>query len=132
LGAAGASNAPDIDAVLRLVTLRHDQMGAGYGRATDAGTHATQVFGSAGLRLDATYTAKAAAGLLADAGERQEGGHAHAGPAARPPAPAVDGAAALPMFWHTLSAVEPRELLHDVNPADLPRPFAMYMNGDPA
>jgi D-cysteine desulfhydrase len=107
LRAAGASNAPDIGTVLRLVTLRHDQMGAGYGRATAAGTHATQVFDAAGLRLDATYTAKAAASLLADAEP-------------------------LPMFWHTLSAVAPRELLRDANPADLPRPFAKYMSGDQA
>jgi hypothetical protein len=33
------------------------------------------------------------------------------------------------MFWHTLSAVEPSDLLPGVEPADLPRPFARYLLG---
>jgi D-cysteine desulfhydrase len=108
LHGAGASDAPDAAAVLAGVTLRHDQIGPGYGRATPAGTHATQAFADAGLRLDATYTAKAAASLLADAAQD-------------------DARSGLPLFWHTLSATAPRDLIGSVAAAELPRPFARYL-----
>ncbi|HEX6309063.1 MAG TPA: pyridoxal-phosphate dependent enzyme [Longimicrobiales bacterium] len=104
LHAAGARDVPDVAAAAQLVELRHDQIGAGYGQATDAGTRATGLFAAAGLRLDATYTAKAAASLLAD------------------------DRSALPLFWHTLSAAEPAELL--ARPSrELPGPFARYLAG---
>lgn len=106
LKAAGATDAPDAAAVLGLIELRHDQIGAGYGHATTAGTHATNVFQSAGLRLDATYTAKAAASVLADA---------------------AAGAGGLPLFWHTLSAVEPEELTEATRTVKLPQAFATYV-----
>jgi D-cysteine desulfhydrase len=105
LGDAGADPPPPQDA-LRLVDLRHDQIGTGYGHETPAGERALRTFAEAGLRLDATYTAKAAAGLLADE---------------------ADG---LPLFWHTLSSVEPTELIGRFDPAALPEPFARYIDGE--
>jgi D-cysteine desulfhydrase len=135
LGAAGAANAPAAEDALRLITLRHDQIGAGYGQATDAGRHATAVFADAGLRLDATYTAKAAASLLADAragaGAPADGnvaGNAD-GNAGGSVAGNVGGEdAALPLFWNTLSAVEPEHLTDGTSAADLPAPFARYLS----
>ncbi|HEX6134070.1 MAG TPA: pyridoxal-phosphate dependent enzyme [Longimicrobiales bacterium] len=102
---AGAHDLPDAAEAAGLVELRHDQIGAGYGRPTEAGARAAERFAAAGLRLDATYTAKAAAGLLAQA-----------------------GGSGLPLFWHTLSAVEPAELLRRASP-DLPAPFSRYLAG---
>lgn len=101
------ANLPTAADALRLVDLRHDQFGDGYGRATEAGNAATDIFASAGLQLDPTYTAKAAATLLADietgtAGDR-------------------------PLFWHTLSANEPKELLDREPLPPLPAPFARYL-----
>jgi D-cysteine desulfhydrase len=89
---------------LRLVDLRHDQIGDGYGRVTPAAARAQALFAEAGMRLDDTYTAKAAAGLLAmaDVGDP-------------------------PLYWHTLSAVEPTHLVGSVDPAALPPPFARYL-----
>jgi D-cysteine desulfhydrase len=108
LRACGASDAPDLQDVLRLVTLRHEFIGAGYGRPTDAGDRATAIFAEHGLQLDPTYTAKAAAALLADFA-------------------AVRTDAALPLFWHTLSAVEPRHLLEQSSGSPLPAPFVRYL-----
>jgi D-cysteine desulfhydrase len=101
LRAGGAAGLPDDHAATGLVELRHDQIGAGYGHATPAGDRAQALFQAAGLHLDATYTAKAAAGLL----EAREG---------------------VPLFWHTLSAVEPLEL-REPGRAVLPPPFARYL-----
>jgi D-cysteine desulfhydrase len=102
LGAAGAAP-PDAAAALRLVELRHDQIGTGYGHATAAATAATELFAATGLTLDDTYTAKAAAGLLAD------------------------GDAALPLFWQTLSGVHPDALDPALASAGLPAPIAAYL-----
>ncbi len=83
----------------RLVDLRDDQLGIGYGHSTPAADAANEIFTAAGLPLDITYTAKAAAALLAD------------------PTPAL--------FVHTLSATEPDVPgLADVT---LPPPFARYL-----
>jgi 1-aminocyclopropane-1-carboxylate deaminase/D-cysteine desulfhydrase-like pyridoxal-dependent ACC family enzyme len=101
---AGGATAPEPAAALRLVELRHDQIGTGYGHATPAGEQALQSFAAAGLRLDTTYTAKAAAGLLDSA------------------------RAGVPLFWHTLSAVEPLELRHAGGAAMLPAPFTRYLD----
>jgi len=88
---------PDEEAVLRRSYLRDDQLGEGYGRATEAGDRATAAFARHGLELDPTYTAKAAAGMLQMAGASTPGREA-----ARdaPPSGPV-------LFWHTLSAVLP-------------------------
>ncbi len=80
---AGVS-CPPCDEILARVTLDTSQLGRGYGHATPAGEVAERAFGEAGLPLDPTYTAKAAAGLMAASG----GG----GPV---------------LFWNTLSSIEP-------------------------
>jgi D-cysteine desulfhydrase len=75
-----------VDAIERL-RIEHDQIGRGYGFDTEAGVAASDWFAAkTGLHLEATYTAKAAAGFLAAVarGER--------GPL---------------LYWHTLSAVSP-------------------------
>jgi 1-aminocyclopropane-1-carboxylate deaminase/D-cysteine desulfhydrase-like pyridoxal-dependent ACC family enzyme len=101
---AGAA-VPGADEALRLVTLLHDQVGTGYGQETDAGQAAAAAFAEAGLVLDPTYTAKAAAALLADE------------------------ASDPPLFWHTLSAHHPALLPpHDAGTA-LPPQFASYLAG---
>jgi D-cysteine desulfhydrase len=104
LDAAGAA-VPDPGSALRLVELRHDRIGTGYGHATEDGEAALQRFAEAGLRLDTTYTAKAAAGLLGDDSPAQ-------GP---------------PLFWHTLSAPEPEDLVRAGQASTLPAPFARYL-----
>ena len=90
--------------VVARVEIRHGQIGAGYGEETEAGRAATAQLGALGLKLDPTYTAKAAAEALAALA---------AASAAR--AVAMDprhGTASVarspePLFWHTLSAAEP-------------------------
>lgn len=81
--AARLPAARDVGARFRI---EHGQIGRGYGFETDAGVAAADWFAAhAGVHLDATYTAKAAAGFLAAAREAAE-----------------------PMlYWHTLSAVDP-------------------------
>ncbi|MEX2610691.1 MAG: pyridoxal-phosphate dependent enzyme [Gemmatimonadota bacterium] len=88
-----------------MLRLRHDQVGAGYGQATPAGERAAAVFGAAGLPLDPTYTAKAAADLLAE--------------------PAAPGEPP-PLFLHTLSAVEPADPA-TLDAASLPAVFRRYL-----
>ena len=97
---------PSVEEVLELVELRHDQVGAGYGRETAASNAAAAAFAAAGLTLDATYTAKAAAAVLADP---------------RGPRP--------PLFWHTLSAFRPEPLEAHPNPGALPEPFRTILAG---
>jgi len=80
------------------VRVRDDQLGAGYGLATRPGDEATALFAEDGVALDATYTAKAAAGLLAMARER---------PGARL------------LYWHTLSSAPMGPLLEGA-PLELP------------
>ena len=100
---------PDVTESARLVELRHDQVGRGYGHATRQGEAALERLAQVGVRLDVTYTAKAAAGLLA--------------------ALTADSGAAPPLLWQTLSAIEPRELLRDTADRELPEPFARYVAG---
>lgn len=97
----------DAAEVAARVEIRHGQIGAGYGRETEAGRSATARLGAAGLTLDPTYTAKAAAEALA----ALTGG---AGPAVATRAPAAgierratSPASPEPLFWHTLSAASP-------------------------
>jgi D-cysteine desulfhydrase len=100
LQSAGA-RAP-VDRALRLVEIRHRQIGRGYGHGTDASLFASDAFAAAGLALDGTYTAKAAAEALST-GE---------------PEPVL--------FIHTLSAVEPLERALQPAP-DLPATVAAYL-----
>lgn len=95
--------APAPEAALARIELRHGQLGAGYGHPTAAGRAAAEAFAAAGLRLDPTYTAKAAADFLAPAPD--------AGPR---------------LFWHTLSAAEP-EAAAAARIDDLPGPFRRYL-----
>jgi D-cysteine desulfhydrase len=76
---------PATEQVLVQSVIRDDQLGDGYGRATEAGDRATDIFADVGVELDPTYTAKAAAGMLATHAGRSPGG---GGPV---------------LFWHTLS-----------------------------
>lgn len=110
---AGARDLPDASAAAALVQLRHDQIGTGYGHATPQADEAAALFAAAGLHLDPTYTAKAAAALLHDI--------------TRP-------AAGTPLFWHTLSAVTPAGLLDREAEllATLPAPFRDYLQRQPA
>ncbi len=95
---------PPVERATGMIELRHDQIGQGYGKATEAAREAMRVFAAIGLTLDATYTAKAAAELIAS-----------------PPQ------AGLPLFLHTLSAVEPVANARGVTFADLPEPFRRYL-----
>ena len=101
LAAAGVP-VPDTAQVEGRVVLRDEQLGAGYGRDTEAGRAAAERFGGEGLTLDPTYTAKAAAGYLA---------------ALR------DEPAATHLYWHTLSATEPADAAAGLRARDLPEPF---------
>lgn len=104
---SGAANLAGGDAVLERLRIDHAQVGAGYGHATDAGQQALAWFAGHGIRLDPTYTAKAAAGALAAAADASD-----AGPR---------------LYWHTLSSTEDltpaRRLRADAIPETL-RPFA--------
>jgi D-cysteine desulfhydrase len=101
----GGGELPGCDQVLASITLRHDQIGDGYGRETAAANAATAAFAAVGLRLDGTYTAKAAAALLTDQ------------PAERPP-----------LFWNTLSPHEPRWQGPPLDVATLPEPFRTVLS----
>jgi 1-aminocyclopropane-1-carboxylate deaminase/D-cysteine desulfhydrase-like pyridoxal-dependent ACC family enzyme len=102
LEGAGAA-VPDAATVLAPVRIEHGQVGAGYGRETEAGRAAHDAFAAAGLRLDPTYTAKAAAALLA--------------------APTARGGGR-PLFWLTLSRHEPRDVAAAFDVRGIPEPFA--------
>lgn len=104
--AEGGADSADVEAVVHSTDLIAGQLGAGYGLETPAGMEAESTLREAGVRLDPTYTAKAAAGFLASA--RREPGAIH-------------------LFWHTLSAVEPASAAAGVTPEDLPAPFRAYL-----
>jgi 1-aminocyclopropane-1-carboxylate deaminase/D-cysteine desulfhydrase-like pyridoxal-dependent ACC family enzyme len=106
---AGMADVPTA-AAWRMLRLRHDQVGRGYGRSTEAGEQAAAVFGAAGLVLDPTYTAKAAADLLASLDVQD----------------AVDGPP--PLFLHTLSAMAPVDAA-ELDEALLPPAFQRYLGG---
>ncbi|HSL70545.1 MAG TPA: hypothetical protein VK864_09905, partial [Longimicrobiales bacterium] len=91
-------------AAIERVALSHRQIGTGYGRVTDAAVAAGAAFESAGLQVDPTYTAKAAAEFLAVLRERPD---------------------ARLLFWHTLSATMPRVTLPPVSA--LPPRFRAYL-----
>lgn len=81
LAGAGAA-LPDRAGIMRRVTIGQERIGRGYGHATPEGEHAAAWFHERGIHLDATYTAKAAAGALAS------------------------GARGPVLYWHTLSSTE--------------------------
>jgi 1-aminocyclopropane-1-carboxylate deaminase/D-cysteine desulfhydrase-like pyridoxal-dependent ACC family enzyme len=92
------------DRAFASVELQHDFLGRGYGISTGAATAATDTLSKIGIHLDQTYTAKAAAALLAQA----------------------KGAEAPVLFWHTLSASQP-PLPQHVTVDNLPAPFRAYV-----
>ncbi|MGQ0561987.1 MAG: 1-aminocyclopropane-1-carboxylate deaminase/D-cysteine desulfhydrase [Gemmatimonadota bacterium] len=92
------------DALAR-VELLHDYIGGGYGLETADGAQATAHFAERGIELDPTYTAKAAAALIARA--------------AALPKPAL--------FWQTLSSATPLERLRAGRVDELPKPFREYL-----
>jgi D-cysteine desulfhydrase len=92
------------DRAFKSVELRHEFIGRGYGISTPEADAASETLGGAGIHLDAAYTAKAAAALLAQ----------------------VDTAPAPVLFWHTLSAAEP-PLPQNVSIDNLPPQFRAYL-----
>jgi D-cysteine desulfhydrase len=90
-----------VEEALRLVEIRHGQIGRGYGRETPEGERALAAFGAAGLRLDATYTAKSAAEVLMSQEDPV-------------------------LFVHTLSRPEPMDCVQD-GEGNLPRAVATYL-----
>jgi D-cysteine desulfhydrase len=86
------------------VELRHEFIGRGYGLSTPAADAAGKVLEKIGIHLDATYTAKAAAALLAHA----------------------ENAPGPVLFWHTLSAAEPPLPPH-ITVDNLPAQFRAYL-----
>ena len=81
-----AARLPDRLDVRPRLRIEHDQIGRGYGYATDAGAAARRWLEEhGGIGLDQTYTAKAAAGFMS----------------------AVRRAPGPMLYWHTLSAVNP-------------------------
>ena len=96
----------DAESAVQRVTLTHEQIGAGYGRITDAAAAAQAAFATLNLQLDPTYTAKAAADFLEAVRARPD---------------------ARLLFWHTLSATMPAIELPSVS--DLPRPIRAYLEG---
>lgn len=103
---AGVAVPPETE-VLRRVTIEHGQVGRGYGYATAAGRGAAELFAHGGITLDQTYTAKAAAELVASVRSGSPGVH---------------------LFWHTLSAVHPADLADRVRTSDLPPPFRALLD----
>lgn len=95
---------PAAGEVLDRVELVHDHIGAGYGHPTSAEAGARRL-ASAGLVLDPTYTAKAAADVLACLDESRGG---------------------VPLFWHTLGAAEPPRP-DRVDAPELPASFRRYL-----
>lgn len=92
---------------LATVALGGAHIGRGYGHATPQGEAATRLLAAAGLTLDATYTAKAAAALLEAL-------------RAEPAGPTL--------FWHTLSARAPLPAAALPGVEALPAPFQRYLS----
>lgn len=99
---------PEIDDVMRLVSLSHEQIGRGYGHETDGSRSALERFGEAGIKLDTTYTAKAAAELMAAIN-----------PDAEREAP--------PLFLLTLSANQPQGQSDGNAPPAMPAAVSAYL-----
>ncbi|MCX7825659.1 MAG: pyridoxal-phosphate dependent enzyme [Verrucomicrobiae bacterium] len=89
----------------------HDHAGGGYGRPTEEAARAASLFAAhAGLTLDVTYTAKAAAGLLAFATSAAGAGRRH-------------------LFFHTYAHRDLAALAGHTRWEDLPAPFRAFLDG---
>jgi D-cysteine desulfhydrase len=89
----------------------HDQAGGGYGKSTEAAERACDLFATgAGLTLDVTYTAKAAAGLLAFAASPEGRSKRH-------------------LFFHTYAHRDLAALAGRTSWEDLPEPFRGFFDG---
>ena len=91
------------------LTVIADQLGSGYGVATDAGeTARRRIEELEGIRLESTYTAKCLAALLDRAGAAPYRGRAL-------------------LFWHTYSAVDPATHIAALpDPRELPPEFQRF------
>jgi len=89
-----------VERALAMAQIRQGQIGRGYGRGTPASGFALDSFAAAGLRLDDTYTAKAAAELLAGTDDPV-------------------------LFVHTLSTAEPTDRIGEGG--KLAEPVAAYL-----
>lgn len=92
------------DAAFKSVDLRHEFIGRGYGISTPEADAAVETLAKLGIHLDTTYTAKAAAALLAQ----------------------TETAPKPTLFWHTLSAAEPPLPAH-IGIDNLPTQFRAYV-----
>lgn len=92
------------DRAFQSVELRHEFIGRGYGMSTPAADAAAETLRTAGITLDSTYTAKAAAALLDH----------------------IPSAPSPVLFWHTLSSAEPPLPAH-VGIDNLPPQFRAYL-----
>jgi 1-aminocyclopropane-1-carboxylate deaminase/D-cysteine desulfhydrase-like pyridoxal-dependent ACC family enzyme len=92
------------DAAFKSVELRHEFIGRGYGISTPEADAAAETLAKLGIHLDTTYTAKAAAALLAQ----------------------TETAPKPTLFWHTLSAAEPPLPPH-IGIDNLPTQFRAYV-----
>jgi D-cysteine desulfhydrase len=87
-----------------------DQLGPGYGSPTPAANEARDAAAGLGVTLETTYSAKALAGLRADARRGML-----AGPT---------------LFWNTYNAVDVEAALAPLpDPSQLPRPFQRFFGG---
>lgn len=93
---------PSTNDVMRRITFVHDQIGDGYGLSTMQSDRATATFHDAGINLDTTYTAKAAAALLADSATGK----------------------GETLFINTLSSIEPDAAANGASLTDFPHQIA--------
>jgi D-cysteine desulfhydrase len=98
---------PDLRAIESRLELTHDAIGIGYGHRTEAGAAAMEALADSELIFDDTYTAKAAAAMLAR----------------------MQGAGGVQLYWHTLSSVEPT-LPESADVGDLPASFRRYLSSE--
>lgn len=96
----------DADAALGRIELSHRRIGDGYGHPVPAARRAADRLDAAAIRVDPTYTAKAAADALA----------------------ALESDGGPRLFWHTLSARSP-EPPSDAEPGAPPPRFAGFLDG---
>jgi 1-aminocyclopropane-1-carboxylate deaminase/D-cysteine desulfhydrase-like pyridoxal-dependent ACC family enzyme len=93
------------DRALAQTEIVHGHLGLGYGKQTEAGARATELFGARGVELDPTYTAKAAAAFIE-----------HVRDSDKPV-----------LFWQTLSAGMPHARAEVGAESSLPKPFREYL-----
>ncbi len=87
---------------LERIEICPDQLGKGYGHATEGSRRAKEIFAGAGVTLETTYTGKAGAAFLELARKA-------------PGRPLI--------FWHTFSSVDLAPRLSEADPEGLPRAF---------